>query len=227
MTRGTLDRNISTLMDELKILEGMVREATTFAVKSLMDRDLEASQEIYKNDSLINRKRFDIELNCLITIATQQAIARDLRVLASILEIAGELERMGDYAKGIARINMMLDDAPIPDALLDLPRMAEITVRMLSDATTAFFENDLDAAYAIPNDDDKVDEYFNKIYDGLVKIMIKDPACAKQANHLQWAAHNLERMADRVTNICERTIFVVTGEQVELDRSDDEHLNGC
>jgi phosphate transport system protein len=222
MTRATLDRNIQTLMDELQTLQIMVKEATLDAVQALMNRDQDASREIYANDQLINRKRYDIEINSLITIATQQAIARDLRVLASILEVAGELERMGDYAKGIARINLMLDERPVPDAMNDLLSMASLAVSMLERATTAFLEGDTETAKEIPPEDDKVDAYFNKIYDKLVENMIANPSSADQANHLQWAAHNLERMADRVTNICERTIFVATGEKIELDQSDDQ-----
>jgi phosphate transport system protein len=222
MTRDTLDRNIETLKDELLVLAGMVQKATLDAVAALKDRDLTASHTVYANDREINRKRFDIEINCLITIATQQAIARDLRILASILEVAGELERMGDYAKGIARINTMIGEDKLPAAIKDLPRMAELAVDMLDRAVAAFLEYDAEAARLIPDDDDRVDEMFNKIYYQLVEDMIRDPATIDSSNHLQWAAHNLERLADRVTNICERTIFVATGNIMELDRTDDE-----
>jgi phosphate transport system protein len=222
MTRETLDRNIETLMDELLMLEGMVKKATLDSVAALRNRDKVLSRTVYHNDRLVNAKRFDIEINCLITIATQQAIASDLRILASILEVAGELERMGDYAKGIARINLMLGDEPLPGALYDLPRMSELVIDMLDRAVNAFLEQDSEAARIIPNEDDKVDDLFNKIYYSLVEEMMENPKIVDQANHLQWAAHNLERMADRVTNICERVIFVVEGEIMELDHSDDE-----
>lgn len=222
MTREMLDRNIRTLKSELLALESMVKEATLGAVASLVERDYEASKRIHANDQRINRRRFDIELDCLITIATQQPIARDLRVLASILEVASELERMGDYAKGIAKVNELLGPGPIPASMTDLTRMAEITVGMLEKAIKAFAEQDEQSARSIPGEDDAVDDLFNKIYHELVEEMISNPKIAERANHLQWAAHNLERMADRVTNICERTIFVVTGEIRELDSSDDE-----
>ena len=222
MTRETVDRNIQTLKDELLILAGMVQKATLDAVTALKDRDHTLARTVYVNDREINRKRFDIETNCLITIATQQAIARDLRILASILEVAGELERMGDYAKGIARINLMIGDQKMPGATKDLPRMAELAVDMLDRAVAAFMEYDADSARRIPDDDDRVDEMFNRIYYQLVEDMIADPDAIDPSNHLQWAAHNLERLADRVTNICERTIFVATGRIMELDRTDDE-----
>lgn len=222
MTREMLDRNIKTLNDELLILESMVKEATLGAVASLIQRDYETSRQIYADDRRINRRRFDIERDCLITIATQQPIARDLRILASILEVSSELERMGDYAKGIARVNELLGPGPFPATMSDLTGMAEITVGMLGDAMKAFVEYDEEVARRIPDEDDKVDEFFNKIYHNLVSEMVLNPEIAARANHLQWAAHNLERLADRVTNICERTIFVVTGEIKELDRTDDE-----
>jgi phosphate transport system protein len=222
MTRQTLDRNIETLQKELLILGEMVQQATLQAVEALMKRDLEASRSIYRNDTRINKRRFDIELNCLITIATQQAIASDLRMLASILEVAGELERMGDYAKGIARVSISVGERPLLDPLADLPEMARIAVDMLNRALKAFLALDAEEARRIPTDDDKVDALFNAIYHHLVNEMIANPQTIDEANHLQWAAHNLERLADRVTNICERTIFVATGDMVELDLSDDE-----
>ena len=222
MTRATLDRNINTLQDELLILESMVKEATLQAVDALLKKDLDASRAVYMQDRQINKRRFDIELDCLITIATHQPIASDLRMLASILEIAGELERMGDYAKGIARVTMMLDEKPLPEASKDIPQMASVTIRMLEQSIQAFLAKDAAAAREIPKQDDEVDQFFNQIYRNLVRGMIVDPSTIDESNHLQWAAHNLERMADRVTNICERTIFAAEGTIIELDRSDDE-----
>jgi phosphate transport system protein len=222
MTRATLDRNIETLQKSLLVLETMVQEAILNSVDSLMKRDLEAARKVYVSDRQINKRRFDIELDCLITIATQQPIASDLRVLASIIEVAGELERMGDYAKGIARVNMMLGPHPLPKAAKDLPKMAELVVSMLDQSVEALIKKDSATARVIPDRDDEVDQLFNRVYSQLVQGMIANPDTIDQANHLQWAAHNLERMADRVTNICERAIFVADGEIIELDRSDDE-----
>jgi phosphate transport system protein len=222
MTRATLDRNIETLQNNLLVLENMVKEAILNSVDSLMNRDLDAARSVYLGDRQINKRRFDIELDSLITIATQQPIASDLRVLASIIEIAGELERMGDYAKGIARVNMMLGSNPLPKAAKDLPKMAELVVSMLEQSVQALIKKDSAAARAIPDQDDEVDQLFNQVYSRLVQAMIANPDTIDQANHLQWAAHNLERMADRVTNICERAVFVADGEIIELDRTDDE-----
>ncbi len=224
MTRA-LDRSIDKLQKELLDLEALVKVATHEAVDSLIRRDQDASRTVYANDQAINKLRFTIETDCLITIATQQPTASDLRMLASILELASELERMGDYAKGIARVNMMLGEGPLPEVSQDLSRMAEIAISMLEQSVRAFVDRDSAAARVIPDQDDEVDELFNQVYFQLVQGMIADPKMIDQANHLQWAAHNLERMADRVTNICERAIFVAEGERLELDRSDDEWSN--
>jgi phosphate transport system protein len=224
MTREHLDNLINDLKDELIVLESMVRQATLDAVDSLMTNNHELSQQVYANDKLINEKRFEIESECLITIATQQPMARDLRVLASILEIVTELERIGDYAKGIAKINNQIGENHLLPAIDKLPEMANIASSMMQRAVKAFAEGDVQTAREIPSSDDKVDLIFNQIYRGLVEAMIKDPQTIDNANHLQWAAHNLERMADRVTNICERTIFIETGSIYELEESDDESL---
>jgi phosphate transport system protein len=222
MTRETFERQIQELLDEVLILGSMVQQATLDAVDSLQKRDIEASRRVYHSDHEINDMRFALEDRTLTLIATQSPMARDLRVLAAVLEILTELERMGDYAKGIARININLGNERLLKPLVDLPKMAEITVDMLRRALDAFVEGDAEQAYAIPKDDDQVDALFNKINRELVEFMIQDPTTIDKANHLMWAAHNLERMADRVINLCERAIYVGTGELVELSMSDDE-----
>ena len=228
MTRQYMDTLLEQLKDDVLILESMVREAILESVKALMTQDRKLAKQITKNDKNINEKRFHIENECLITIATQQPMASDLRVLASILEISTELERIGDYAKGIAKITRITKHLEILPPLEHLPAMANEAVDMLQAAVKAFVEGDVETARAIPSRDDLVDEYFNKIYKGLVKEMIKDPEAVKLANNYQWAAHNLERMADRVTNICERTLFIETGdiyqlEEIDHDDEDDIH----
>ena len=223
MTRETLDRKISMLLEEVMEVESMVHTATLEAVDSLKRQDQEAARRIYDADARINARRFDLENDCITTIALQQPImASDLRRVASILEVVSELERMGDYAKGIAKICLLIGDAPLIKPLIDIPRMAEITVDMLHRAVTAFVNLDSDQARQIPARDDEIDRLYNDVYLELVSIMIKDNSTIDQANHLMWAAHNLERMADRVTNICERTIYVTSGELIEIDKTDDE-----
>lgn len=225
MGRETLDQKIHQMMDEILVLDSMVENATLDAIEALKQHDLEAARKVYLGDANINARRFELENHCMITIATQQPImATDLRVVASILEVVSELERMGDYAKGIARICLSIGNQPHIKPIVDLPRMAEIAVSMLHRAISAFVNKDIELARQIPADDDQVDNLYKQIYRDLIAIIISDPATIDQANLLMWASHNLERMADRVTNICERTIYIVTGELKEIDVSDDESL---
>lgn len=222
MTRETLDRKTQELLDEILLLGSKVEEAILTAVDSLKKRDMDTAQRVYKGDSAINKKRYEIENETLILIATQQPMARDLRVMASIIEIAGELERMGDYAKGIALISIRIGDDPLIKPLIDVPRMAEITADMLHRALGAFVDNDLETARKIPKEDDEVDALYNQVYRELLTFMIKDPSTIDNATYLIWVAHNLERTADRVTNICERILFIESGEMVEIKSTDDE-----
>ena len=155
-------------------------------------------------------------------MATQQPMATDLRLLSSIIDIAGELERIGDYAKGIARIAMRLGDQPPLRQLIHIPVMAKTTASMLHRAIEAFVNLDEEAGMSIPKEDDQIDVLYNLVYKELLELMIADRNNIDRATFHLWVAHNLERGADRVTNICERTVFTITGELIEFDRSDDE-----
>jgi len=222
MIRKTFENELQQVKDDVLVLGSMVEQAILDSVESLKKRDIKAAENILKADREINKKRFDIENQLMILIATQQPMAHDLRLLASTMEIISELERMGDYAKGIANINIRMGDAPLLKPLIDIPRMAQKDVDMLHRSLTAFVEEDVEAAKAIPMEDDEVDALYNQIYRELMTFVIADPKTMERANWLLWVAHNLERVADRVTNICERTIFIATGELVEIDASDDE-----
>ena len=219
MIRKTFEHELQQVKDEVLVLGSMVEQAVLDAMDSLKNRDIQASRKIYDQDRKINEKRFAIEKECMILIATQQPMARDLRLLASLLDVASEMERMGDYAKGIATINIRMGDAPLLKPLIDLPRMAAIAVGMFHRAMTAFMTEDVKTAQAIPAEDDEVDALYDQIYRELMTYVIADPKTIERANYLLWAAHNLERFADRVTNICERTVFVVTGEIKEIPTS--------
>lgn len=224
MPRDTLDRQMHHLQDEILLLAGMVEQAVLNAVDSLEQRNEHAAIQIYEDDFFINEKRFAIENAILITIATQQPIARDLRMLAAMLEVITELERMGDYAKGIAKVTVRLGDAQISVPMSDIKRMTQLGIGMLQSALRAFIEENPRKASLIPLEDDQVDELYNIIYRKLVDQMIANPEIIDQASLLMWVAHNLERLADRVTNICERTVFIATGELLELETTDDEDL---
>jgi len=217
MMRTRLEEELRRVEDQVLTLGASVEKALLESVEALVKRDVEASRRIIRDDRLINERRFVIESDILVLIATQQPIARDLRLLAAMLEINTELERTGDYAKGISRVNLLLGDAELIKPLVDIPLMAQKATDMLHRALKAFAERDVAAARAIPLEDDAVDALYNQVNRDLLALVLADVGNLEQANYLLWAAHNLERAADRVTNICERTVFTVTGEMAELD----------
>jgi phosphate transport system protein len=223
MPRENFERELQRLQDEVLLLGSMSEQAVLDAVTALRQMDRKAARVIRKGDQQINEKRYQIEKETMIAIATQQPMARDLRLLAAILEIITELERIGDYAKGIAGIVLTLDKEDVDIPKSELKRMADLGMDMLHRALGAFLARDADAARAITPEDDKIDDLYNKIYRKLLKHMMADPSSVDNATRLIWAAHNLERMGDRVTNICERVVFVATGEIKELDHTEDEY----
>lgn len=218
--RESFDLELQRLKDAVLVLGSQVENAIVDSVDYLKERDAEAARQIIAQDRLVNERRFELEADALALIATQQPMAGDLRTIAAVLDIASELERIGDYAKGIARINLMMDERPFVKPLVDLPAMASKARDMLHESLEAFVRGDGDLARAIPEEDDKVDALYNQVYRELIDLIVSDPSRIDQANYLLWAAHNLERAADRVTNICERVIFTVSGEMVEMDMED-------
>jgi phosphate transport system protein len=222
LTRETLTRQLNHIDDEILYLGSMVEEAVIKAIETLKKHDTVLAHQIYDADRMINEKRFAIENAILILIATQQPMARDLRQLAAMLEIITELERMGDYAKGIAKVTLRLNNPDIPIPIRKFEEMTEMAISMLHRALSAFVAQNPNQAMVISKDDDMVDALYNEIYRILVDIMMADPNSIDDANLLMWVAHNLERLADRVTNICERTVFIATGDLFELDSDEDE-----
>jgi phosphate transport system protein len=225
MTRELFDRQLHVLLDQVLVLGSMVEQTVLGSVDALKRRDQAAARRIYAADIKVNEKRYAIESGCITLIATQQPMARDVRFLAAILEIITELERIGDYAKGISKITLLISDEAIKPILIhELEQMATLGLDMLRRALDAFVAGDATIAREIPSEDSKVDELYNQIYHNLMQQMTKDTATIDHANHIMWAAHNLERMADRVTNICERIVYVATGEMKELDTKEDYNV---
>jgi phosphate transport system protein len=212
MPRQSLDKEIQIIRDNLLILSSMVETALVESVSALKEHDMEKSRIVYKNDAKINDLRFVLEGRIIVIIATQSPILFDLRFLASTLNICTELERMGDYAKTIARINLMSESIGIPRFLNIIQNMGIKVSDMLHRAMTAFIHANAPSATRIISDDDMIDAMYNNLYSELMAFVIRDARNVESVNYLLWAAHNLERAADRVTNICERTIYVDTGE---------------
>lgn len=225
MIRESFDQELRRLVDEVLVLGSIVEEALTDSVQVLKGRDHEAARELVAQDRSINRKRYQIEADALTLIATQQPMARDLRMIAAVLDLSSELERIGDYAKGIAKIDLMMGEERWTGPMVDLSAMATEAVDMLDEALGAFTQQDGELARRIPLRDDEVDRLYDKVYRQLIDLIMAEPNRIEQANYLLWVAHNLERAADRVTNICERVLFTVTGELMELDAEEGQRVS--
>jgi len=222
MARDIFERKIQQVKDEILLLGSMVEQAALDSVVAFKNKDITAAQKIIEEDQAINDKRFAIENAIMILFATQQPLAHDLRVLSAMFLVSNELERMGDYAKGIAANTVRLGKANIAIPIRDIEKMAELGVSMLHRALSAFINEKMDEAIKIPEEDDQVDELFNKSYRAIVNAMVANPGNIDDASFLLWVVHNLERFADRSVNICERTIFIISGEMLEMDTTDDE-----
>jgi phosphate transport system protein len=222
MPRELFEKKIKQIQDEILLLGSMVEQATLDSVVAFKNRDMEAAKIVIDDDQNINDKRFAIENAILILMATQQPLAHDLRQLAAMLLVSNELERMGDYAKGVAHNTIRLGISDIPIPYRDIEKMGQLAVGMLHRSLSAFIKEDINQAVSIPKEDDEVDDLFNKCYKTIVNGMIANPTTIDDASLLLWIVHNLERMADRVVNICERTVFIKSGEMLEMSGSDDE-----
>ena len=219
MLRVDLNRQLEHLQTEVLLLADMVNKAIIRAVAALKDRDLAESEQLIAEDDDIDRKRYEIEDLCVDLIATQQPMAGDLRAIIALLHITVELERMGDYAEGIAKISLRMGNDPPLKPLIDIPRMAAKSSEMLQDSLTALTERDESRANKVLDDDDEVDALYDQVYRELLLYMLQDPKSIERATYLLWAAHDLERIADRATNIAERVIYLVTGRMRKEKRS--------
>lgn len=217
MPRETFDEQIGELQEDLLAMGELVDKAVERSIQSLANRDLELAQQTIDEDVLINQAQSDLEERCLVLIATQQPLASDLRIILAVSNIAVELERMGDYAKGIAKITLMIGDQPPLKPLIDIPRMAEKGRQLLHQQLDAFIRRDPDTSRHLGTEDDEVDALYDQVYRELMFFMTQDPKTITRATHLLWVAHNLERIADRTTNIGERVVFLVTGRVEELN----------
>jgi phosphate transport system protein len=219
MTRELFKAELRQLQDDVLTLGSMTEKAILDAMESLRDGDVEWSRRIIADDAKINRKRFEIEDRTIAVVATQQPMATDLRALVSVLYIITDLERMADHAEGIARINTMMAPEPLPRKLGYIPAMADRAVAMLRDSLKAYIDQDVEAARQICHADDEVDRLQDSVYEEAFRAMVADPSTIQRYTYLLWTAHNLERIADRCTNICERVIYTVTGHMDELNVS--------
>lgn len=217
--RERFHRQLSDLQDSALEMTSMVDRAIERSVEALVTRDTALARAVIDDDQLVNRAGYGIHDQCVALLAQQSPMAGDLRLVMSVTAIATDLERMGDHAEGIARIVVMMQDEPLVKPLVDIPIMSEKSRQMMNNAVQAFLDRDTDAAYAVGRADDEVDELYNTVYSDLISVMVTDQSTIEPATHLLWVAHNLERIADRATNIAERTVYTVTGELPQMDVS--------
>lgn len=217
--RTTYHRKMKEIQNDLLMMGSMVEKAIHQSINALKERDINLAKQIIDDDKKVDMKRFEIEDKCIQLIATQQPMASDLRTIISVFNIISEVERIGDHAEGIAKIVIMIGDEPPLKPLVDIPRMAEKTVDMLHRSLDTFVNHDSETAKQIAIEDDEIDNLYDQIFRELISFMIEDPRTITRATRLIWVAHNLERSADRVTNICERVVYMVTGKMEEINVS--------
>ena len=219
MPREQFQRQLASLHDSVIEMGSMVERAMDRAMQSLMDRDIVLARAVVEDDTDINAVGYHLQNACISLLAQQAPMAGDLRIIVSVTAIMSDLERMGDHAQGIAKIVVMMQDEPLVKPLIDLPIMANRAKEMLRNSIQAFVDQDTDAAYRVGAADDEVDRLYDQIYADLIQIMIGDPTTIEPSTHLLWVAHNLERIADRATNIAERTVYSATGMLPQMDVS--------
>ncbi len=203
---------MQTLRDDILRMGSLVEDQIRQSVRALKDRNMALAHQIIETDGRVNELRYKIENDSLATIARQQPAARDLRHILSAIHMASELERIGDHAVGICNISLRLGEGPLIKPLIDIPRMQEIVCEMLHAALDAYIRTDSALAQTVATRDDDVDGLYNQVLRELLTFMVKDTKVVNGATYLQWVAHNLERIGDRITNMCERVIFTATGE---------------
>jgi len=215
--RTQFDRQLKSMRDDILQLADMVDTAIELSMDALKEQDVDLAQQVVDGDERINQLRYDVEETALTLLATQQPIARDLRSIVAAIHIVTELERMGDYASGVAELAVRLSEWPLLKPLIDLPRMAAINREMIQNSLEAYVERDVNLAVETAKRDAEIDGLYDQIYRELLTYMMQDPSTITRATYLLWVTHNMERIADRVTNICERVVFMTTGEMQEFN----------
>jgi len=213
------DREFDGILTDVKTMAHKVEQAIKRSMKALYENDTPLAQKIIVEDAEINALRYKVESECLALIATQQPTAGDLRAVIAAMHIVVELERMGDHVKGIAKTVIMMEEEPLLKTFKKIRKMGDLSYEMLSSSVEAFVERDAKKARIIAMRDPEMDDLYHAVFEKLVKVMAQKPELVTRATYLMWCSHNLERIADRVTNIAERVIFMATGTFGDLDNA--------
>lgn len=211
--RSSFDNNLQELYNDIKNMGNMVEDQISLCIESLLKQDEKLANKIIENDDLVDNMQKEIEDKCIKLIATQQPLAHDLRIIFTTSKIVTDLERMADYAVDIAKIAKRLKDEKYIKQLIDIPRMGEKAKEMVRLSVNAYIEGNVKKAYEICKMDDEIDGIYKQIFSELLVLMMSDSSTIKQATQFLFICKFLERFADHTTNICEWTIYLVTGEQ--------------
>ncbi len=216
--RSILESNLQELQSKLQEMARLSLDGLEQAIESLKRGDTALAGRVIAGDDKINQLEVDIEQTVVVTIATQQPAAGDLRAIIAALQIATELERIGDHAASIAKVTIRIGGEKLMKPLIDIPRMATNGKDMLMKSLKAYEDQDSILAHEVAADDEDMDLLNNQIIRELLAYMVEDPAKITQGSNLLWVTHNLERIGDRATNIAERVLFMKTGETLDLNR---------
>lgn len=214
--RTILERSLQAINDDLLRLSSMAETATVDCLRALTERNAELARQVNTNDARLNELRYAIEESCYRLLATQQPNSTDLRLIVGAVSVATNLERIGDHAAGIARLVLRMMDQPLLKPLVDIPQMGIIAREMVYDSVKSFTDRNVELAEQVVKRDDSIDMLHDQVYRDLIAFMTRDPATVERATFLLWVSHNLERTGDRACNICERAIYVSTGELKEI-----------
>ena len=217
MPREEFDKALKELQTIIETVQELVETMIIDSIKSLENRDIDLSNKVIDMDDEVDRLRDDLEQKAIFLIASEQPLATDLRKIITALRVIMELERMGDYAEGIAKINLRMGDTELIKPLIDIPAMSKKSIEMMRNCLKAYKTTDVKLATKVCQVDDEVDVLKDRVINELLQIMMKDPSSSRQATFLIFIAHNLERIADRSTNIAEDTIFLATGKSRTID----------
>jgi len=216
-TRDAFDRDLRQLQDDFLRMGRLVDAAVQRAIEALQARSVEGAEAVIASDNVIDALHLQLEDRCLRLFATQQPMAKDLRMIAAVWAMTIDLERMGDHAEDIAKVTRrMAGESPLTP-LVDIPEMAELARGMLRDGLDAFVRGDAAQAERMARDDDKVDHLYAQVFMELLAYMIDDPKNIQRAILLLTVAQALERAADHATNLAERVIYMITGTLKELN----------
>lgn len=209
------DRELDALRDRVLLLGGEAETALQRAMYALIERDTPTAQQVLKDDDQIDQLEVEIDRLCIDTIALRQPAARDLRFVISVVKITPILERIADHACNIARAAIDLNDEPQLKSVIELPRMAQHASNMLRAALDAFTQGDAVAARAVIEKDDEIDDLYNRIFHGLINLMVSDPTTTTRGARLLFVAKHIERVADYVTDICELTVYMAEASMIK------------